>query len=208
MDGGPGAVADYELLELVLFRAIPRRDVKPLAKRLIERFGDFASVVAAEPERLRDVDGLGDAAVTELKVVEAAAMKLAQTRAHGRTSISDWDALVDYCRTAMARREEEQFRVLFLDSKNFLIADEVLGEGTVDQAPVYPRKVLKRALALNATALILVHNHPSGDPTPSPADIAVTKRLVDAASELGVTIHDHIIIGADGEESLGALGHL
>lgn len=206
MDGGPSAVADYELLELVLFRAIPRRDVKPLAKRLIDRFGDFAGVVAAEPHRLHEVEGLGDAAITELKVVEAAAQKLARERAATAPLISSWDALTIYCRTTMGRRGEEQFRVLFLDSKNKLIADEVLGEGTVDQAPVYPRKVVKRALELNATALILAHNHPSGDPTPSQADIEVTRKVCQAAAAVGLTVHDHVIIGADGAESLRSLG--
>ena len=206
MAGGGQAVADYELMELVLFRAIPRKDVKPIAKRLLERFGDFAGAIAAEPQRLREVDGVGEAVVVELKVIEAAALKLARERVSEMPVISSSEALTAYCRAAMGRLGEEQFRVLFLDSKNKLIADEVLGDGTVDQAPVYPRKVMKRALELNAVALILVHNHPSGDPTPSRADVAVTKKLCEAAETFGVKIHDHVIVGADGMESLKGLG--
>lgn len=206
MSGGAGAVSDYELLELILFRAIPRRDVKPIAKAILARFGDLASAIAAEPEQLREIPGLGEAAVVELKIVEAASSKLAETRLRERPLLSSWDAVVAYCRTVMARRGEEQFRVLFLDTKNFLIADELMGAGTIDQAPVYPRQVVKRALSLNAASMILVHNHPSGDPTPSPADIDTTKRLIAAAAALGIAIHDHVIIGADGEESLRSLG--
>lgn len=206
--GGGGAVADYELLELVLFRAIPRRDVKPLARALLTAFEDFCGVLSAPPERLRQVSGVGDAVVTELKVIEAAAHKLAQTRVIDRPAISGWQALVDYCRTTMARRETEQFRILFLDRKNILIADEPQANGTVDHVPVYPREVLKRALELNASALILVHNHPSGDPTPSDADITVTRQIEEAANALSVTLHDHLIIGAREEFSFRSAGYL
>ncbi len=206
--GGGVAVADYELLELVLFRAIPRQDVKPLARALLTAFEDFSGVLSAPPERLRQVSGVGDAVVTELKVVEAAAHKLAQTRVIDRPAITGWQALVDYCRTTMARRETEQFRILFLDRKNILIADEPQAKGTVDHVPVYPREVLKRALELNASALILVHNHPSGDPTPSEADITVTRQIEAAANALSVTLHDHLIIGARDEFSFRSAGYL
>ncbi|MEL7154188.1 MAG: DNA repair protein RadC, partial [Pseudomonadota bacterium] len=166
LKGGADALPDYEMLELVLFRAIPRRDVKPLAHELLKRFGDFNRVVTAPADRLSDVKGVGDAVITELKIVEAAAQRLARSKVMNRQVISSWDALLDYCHTTMAHRETEQFRVLFLDRKNILIADEEQAKGTVDHVPVYPREVVKRALELNASALILVHNHPSGDPTP------------------------------------------
>ena len=178
LSGGSDAVPDYELLELVLFRAIPRRDVKPLARTLLDQFGDFNRVLSAPLDRLRDIDGVGDAVALELKIVEAAAHRLARARVLERHVLSSWDALLTYCRTAMAHAETEQFRVLYLDRQNVLIRDEVQGKGTVDHVPVYPREVLKRALALNASALILVHNHPSGDPTPSDADIAMTRHAV------------------------------
>jgi DNA repair protein RadC len=197
MEGGPDALPDYELLEMVLFRAIPRQDVKPLARRLIERFGGFASVLGAAPARLLEVSGVGPAVVTELKVVQAAAHRLAQARVLNRPVISGWDALVTYCRTVMAHREIEQVRILYLDRKNVLVADEAQGEGTVDHVPVYPREVVKRALELNASALIVVHNHPSGDPTPSEADIAMTSQIDMAANALGLTLHDHLVIGRD-----------
>ena len=164
---GADALTDYELLELVLFRALPRRDVKPLAKALIATFGSFAEVIAAPAARLAEVKGLGEAAITELKIVEAAASRLARGEVQKRPVLSSWTAVLDYCRTAQAFAEKEQFRVLFLDKRNQLIADEVQQTGTVDHTPVYPREVVKRALELSATAIILVHNHPSGDPTPS-----------------------------------------
>ena len=208
MAGGADALPDYELLELVLFRAIPRRDVKPLAKALLAEFGDFCAVVSAPPERLTAVPGAGPAVVCELKLVEAAAHRLAQARVIDRPVISSWQALLDYCRISMAHREMEQFRVLFLDRKNVLIADEVQSRGTVDHVPVYPREVVKRALALNASALILVHNHPSGDPSPSEADIAMTFDIRTAAEALGITIHDHIIVGRTRELSFRTHGYL
>ncbi|MEL6979686.1 MAG: DNA repair protein RadC [Pseudomonadota bacterium] len=197
MGGGLSAVADYELLELVLFRAIPRRDVKPLAKRLIARFGGFAGALSAEPARLREIDGLGEAAILEFKIVEAAAQSLARGRSLGQPVLTAWDAVLEHCRTTMGHGAVEEFRVLFLDRKNRLIADEAQGRGTVDQVAVYPREVVKRALELNASALIVAHNHPSGDPTPSKADIEMTDRLAEAAEAVGLVLHDHVIIGAE-----------
>ncbi len=208
LNGGADAVPDYELLELLLFRAIPRQDMKPLARRLLEHFGDFNAVVSAPPARLRDVDGVGEAVVTELKIVEAAAHRLARSRVLQRQVVSSWEALLDYCQTAMAHRDTEQFRVLFLDRKNVLIADEPQARGTVDHVPVYPREVVKRALELNASALILVHNHPSGDPTPSDADIEMTGQIRLAAEALGITLHDHLVIGRSRELSFRAEGLL
>jgi DNA repair protein RadC len=206
--GGPEAMPDYELLELVLFRAIPRQDVKPLARRLLETFGDFNGVVSAPPARLAEVEGAGEAVVCELKVIEAAAHRLARARVLRRPVLSSWAALVDYCHTAMAHRETEAFRVLYLDRKNVLIADEAQGRGTVDHVPVYPREVVKRALELNASALILVHNHPSGDPTPSEADVQMTYRVRDAAEALGLVLHDHLIVGKSRELSFRSAGYL
>ncbi|HEX9859271.1 MAG TPA: DNA repair protein RadC [Paracoccaceae bacterium] len=208
MEGGAVAMPDYELLELVLFRAIPRQDVKPLARRLLETFGDFNRVVTAPAARLAAVQGVGNAVVQELKIVEAAAQRMMRARVMHRPVLSSWDALLDYCHTAMAHRETEQFRILFLDRKNVLIADEEQGRGTVDHVPVYPREVVKRALELNASALILVHNHPSGDPTPSDADIAMTMQIRDAAETLGLTLHDHLIIGRERELSFKARNYL
>ncbi len=195
MQGGAAAMPDYELLELVLFRAIPRRDVKPLAKRLLAEFGDINAVLAADPARLSRVQGVGAAVVQELKIVEAAAHRMARARVIEKAVLSSWDALLTYCRKAMAHQAIEQFRILFLDRKNILIADEAQQKGTVDHVPVYPREVVKRALELNASAMILVHNHPSGDPTPSDADIAMTGQIIDAASALGIVVHDHLVIG-------------
>lgn len=207
-EGGAAAMPDYELLELVLFRAIPRQDVKPLAHRLIGHFGDFNRVLAAPPARLMEVPGVGEAVVSELKIVEAAAQRMARARVIRRPVLASWEALVDYCHTAMAHRETEQFRVLFLDRKNVLVADEEQGRGTVDHVPVYPREVVKRALELNASALILVHNHPSGDPTPSAADIAMTAQVQAAAEALGLVLHDHLVIGKGRELSLRGEGYL
>ena len=206
--GGPDAVPDYELLELVLFRAIPRRDVKPLAHQLLATFGSFSGVLSAPAERLGKEPNVGESVITELKIVEAAAHRLAQSRILDKPAISGWDALVNYCRTTMAHRDVEQFRILFLDRKNVLIADEAQAKGTVDHVPVYPREVVKRALELNASALILVHNHPSGDPSPSEADIAVTRQIDNAARALSITVHDHLIIGASEEFSFRSAGYL
>jgi DNA repair protein RadC len=206
--GGAAAMPDYEMLELVLFRAIPRRDVKPVAHALLGRFGDFAGVLSAPSERLSEVEGVGSAVITELRVVEAAAHRLAQARVIGRPAISSWAALIDYCRASMAHRGTEQFRVFYLDRKNVLIADEEQARGTVDHVPVYPREVVKRALLLDASALILVHNHPSGDPTPSQADIAMTAEIGRAAEALGLVLHDHVVIGKSSEVSFRADGYL
>lgn len=206
--GGAAAMPDYEMLELVLFRAIPRADVKPLARALMDRFGDFNRVLSADPERLKEVAGIGDSVITDLKIVEAAAHRMARSRVIDRPVMSGWDAVIDYCHTTMAHRETEQFRVFYLDRKNILIADEEQARGTVDHVPVYPREVVKRALELNASALILVHNHPSGDPSPSEADIAMTAQIATAAQVLGLTLHDHIIVGKSRELSLRAEGFL
>jgi DNA repair protein RadC len=202
---GAPALADYELLELLLFRAIPRRDVKPLAKALIARFGSFAEAVAAPVERLREIEGLGEAAVAELKIVAAAAARFARGEVKRRAVLSSWASVLDYCRAAMAFAEREQLRILFLDKRNQLIIDEVQQVGTVDHTPVYPREVIRRALELSATAVILVHNHPSGDPTPSRADIQMTQAIIEVAKPLGIAVHDHIIVGKDGHASLKAL---
>ncbi len=208
MEGGAAALPDYELLELVLFRAIPRQDVKPLARLLLETFGDFNRVISATPARLLMVKGVGDAVVQELKIVEAAAQRLMRAKVINRPVLSSWDALLDYCHTAMAHRENEQFRILYLDRKNVLIADEEQANGTVDHVPVYPREVVKRALEVNASALIMVHNHPSGDPTPSEADISMTLQVQEAAQVLGITLHDHLIIGKSREVSFRSAGYL
>jgi DNA repair protein RadC len=205
MSGGPAALPDYELLELVLYRAFHRGDVKPLAKALIKHFGSFAEVVSASPGRLKEVKGVGDRVVEELKLVQAAALRLSQGAVLNRPALTSWPAVLDYCTASMAYSAKEQFRILFLDRKNVLIADEVQQEGTVDHTPVYPREVIKRALELSATAIILVHNHPSGDPTPSRADIEMTRRIVEAADKLNITIHDHIIIGRNGHASFRSL---
>jgi len=204
-DAGPDALSDYELLELVLFRAIPQRDVKPLAKELIATFGSFAEVVGAPRARLVAMKGLGEAAVNELKIVHAAAQRLAKGELRKRPVLSSWGNVLDYCRTAMAFSDKEEFRLLFLDKRNQLIADEVQQRGTVDHTPVYPREVVKSALELSATALILVHNHPSGDPTPSRADIQMTQAIIDVAKPLGIAVHDHIIVGKEGHASLKGL---
>ncbi len=205
MKAGGTALADYELLELVLFRAIPRRDVKPLAKALIVRFGSFAGVVSARPERLREIKGLGEAAIAELKIVAEAAKRFTKVNVENRPAMGSFTAVLDYCRTAMAYLDREEFRILFLDKKNLLIADEVQSTGTIDHAPVYPREILRRAFELNATAIILIHNHPSGDPAPSQTDIQLTKQIVALGKSLNVAVHDHLIIGRDGFASFRGL---
>lgn len=207
-DGGAAAMPDYELLELLLFRSIPRQDVKPLARRLLDTFGDINRVVTAPVARLVQVPGVGEAVAQDLKIMEAVAQRMMRARVMQRPVLSSWDALLDYCHTAMAHRDTEQFRILFLDRKNVLIADEEQARGTVDHVPVYPREVVKRALELNASALILVHNHPSGDPTPSQADIAMTEQVQLAAQALGIVLHDHLVIGKEREVSFRAQGYL
>ena len=200
---------DYELLELTLFAALPRRDTKPLAKALLARFGSFAEVIAAPaPACCRSCQGVGEAVANHLKIVEAAAQRLAKTKVIGRPALSSWAALLDYCTAAMARAQNEEFRVLFLDRKNVLVADEVQNRGTVDHTPVYPREIVKRALELGASSLILVHNHPSGDPTPSKADIAMTREITAAARALAIAVHDHLVIGRSGHASFKSLGLL
>jgi DNA repair protein RadC len=202
---GAEALSDYELLELVLFRAIPQRDVKPLAKSLIAKFGSFAEAISAPPARLAEVKGLGEASITEFKIVQAAAGRLARGEVRRRPVLSSWSSVLDYCRTSMAFADKEHFRILFLDKRNQLIADEVQQVGTVDHTPVYPREVVKRALELSATALILVHNHPSGDPTPSRADIQMTQSIIEVAGPLGIAVHDHIIVAKEGHASFKGL---
>ncbi len=202
---GPDALSDYELLEMALFPALPRRDTKPLAKALLKQFGSFAEVIHAPVARLREVEGVGEASINQIKLLAAAASRVAKGEIRRKIALSSWDDVIEYCRTGMAFADKEQFRLLFLDKRNQLIADEVQQTGTVDHTPVYPREVIKRALELSATALILVHNHPSGDPTPSQADIHMTKAIVDIAAPLGISVHDHIIVGKNGHASLKGL---
>lgn len=207
-EAGGQALADYELLELALFNSIPKRDVKPLAKDLIARFGDLGRVCSASVDQLTEIKGVGEKTALDLKLLQAVAVRIAREQISGRPVISSWSALLDYCRTALQHASTEEFRVLFLDKKNRLIADEFAATGTVDHAPVYPREIVKRALALDASALILVHNHPSGDPTPSSADIEMTKRLKEAAKPFDIVIHDHLVVGRDKTASFKALGLL
>jgi DNA repair protein RadC len=204
-DNGDAALADYELLELFLFRLIPRRDTKPLAKALIDRFGSLAGVFGAPIHLLQEVKGVGESVATDIKLVSAVAHRMLRSDLKGRMVLGSWSSVIDYCRAAMAHETTEQFRIIFLDKRNQLIADEVQQRGTVDHTPVYPREVVKRALELSATAIILVHNHPSGDPTPSRADIDMTQTIIQTAKPLGITVHDHIIIGKDGHASLKGL---
>ena len=202
---GATALEDYELLEMLLFRSLPRQDTKPIAKALLARFGSFAEVLAAPRSRLKEVSGIGEAAVDDLKAVHAAALRFARGQISERKLLSSWSSVLDYCRSAMAYSEREEFRILFLDKKNGLIADEVQQTGTVDHTPVYPREVVKRALELSSSAIILVHNHPSGDPTPSRADIQMTRQIADVAKPLGIELHDHIIVGRSGHVSFRGL---
>ena len=204
-DHGDTALADYEILELLLFRFIPRRDTKPIAKALIERFGNLASVLGAPPALLQEVDGVGETVALDLKLIATVGHRMLKSELHGKLVLSSWSSVIDYCHAAMAYESREQFRILFLDKRNALIADEVQGQGTVDHTPVYPREVVRRALELSATATILVHNHPSGDPTPSRADSDMTKTIIETARPMGITVHDHIIIGKEGHISLKGL---
>lgn len=199
---------DYELLELLLFRIIPRRDVKPLAKALLARFGDFAAVLGASLERLSETPGCGESVALELKITQAVLLRASRATVRRAPILTSWSALLDYVRLELAHEPREQFRVLFLDRKNQLIADEQMGAGTVDHAPVYPREVMRRALELSASALILVHNHPSGDPKPSMADVTMTRDVVNAAKALGLSVHDHLVIGREGVASFKSLGLL
>ncbi len=205
LTAGPDSVADHELLEMVLFLALPRRDTKPIARALLIRFGSFAGAVSAPAPDLRSIDGLGDAGVAALKTIQAAALRLVRAEIKDRPVLENWDRLLDYLTAVLARERVEHFRVLFLDNRNGLLADEAQARGTVNHTPVYPREVVKRALELHATALILVHNHPSGDPTPSQADIQMTKAIINIATPLGISVHDHIIVGKGGHASLKGL---
>jgi len=205
-NAAPDALPDYELLELILFRTIPQRDVKPEAKELIRIFGSLSAVLNAAPERLREVKGVKDATITDFRILREAGLRLVQARVMKKDVISSWDQLIDYCTAAMAHNTTEQFRILFLDRKNVLIADEVQQKGTIDHTPVYPREIVKRALELNASALILVHNHPSGDPTPSTTDVVMTKQIIGAAKPMNILLHDHLVIGKGSHISFKALG--
>lgn len=206
LKGGADSLHDYELLELYLFRTIPRRDTKPLAKKLIDHFGSFAEAIHAPDHLLREVPGMGDAVITDFRLLSAASLQLVRSEAVKKTVLNSWDELIDYCRAAMAYESREQFRIIFLDKRNKVIADEVQQTGTVDHTPVYIREITKRTLELSATAIILVHNHPSGDPSPSRADIDMTKQIDTVAKGLGIVVHDHIIIAKEGYSSLKALG--
>ncbi len=206
-DMGQG-FSDYELVEMLLFMAHPRGDVKPLAKDLLKRFGGFAELLAAEPDEIRKVTGAKDATVSALKVVQASSLRMMQARLLNRPAIASWQQLLDYCHAAMSREKREQFRIIFLDRKNALIADELQATGTIDHTPVYPREVVKRALDLGASAIIMVHNHPSSDPTPSAGDIEMTREIKESAGRLGITVHDHVIIGRTGHSSLKNMGLL
>ncbi len=205
---GGVALADYELLELALFRSIPRRDVKPIAKALLDEFGDLSRVCGARVEQLTAVTGISEKTALDIKLVQTLAERITREQVTGRTIISSWSALLDYLRVSLQHSPTEEFRVLFLDKKNRLIRDELKAMGTVDHAPVYPREIVKKAIALDASALILVHNHPSGDPTPSQADIDMTRRITDAAQPFDIVVHDHIVVGREQTASFKALGLL
>lgn len=208
LDKGPDSLADYELLELLLALALPRIDVKPLAKNLIKEFGSFAGVIAAETAALAKIKGMGEGAIAGLKTVRAAALLMTKQELIDRPVIGNWQKLLDYCRITLAEEKTEQFYLLFLDHKNALIAHERQQTGTIDHAPVYPREVVKRALELSASAIIMLHNHPSGDPTPSKDDVAMTKVVAAAAEKLGILLHDHVVVGRKGHASLRSLGLL
>lgn len=206
LNAGPDSLPDYELLELLLFMAQPRADTKPIAKELLRKFGSFAEVISADADALRATKGIGDAGVVALKAVQAGAQRLLRTKVKEAPVISSWNALIEYCTAQMAYNATEQFRVLYLDRKNKLIADEAQGEGTVDHTPVYPREVVKRALELNASAVVMVHNHPSGDPKPSRADIDMTRKVKDALGAVNLTLHDHVIVSRGGHVSFKTEG--
>ncbi len=200
------AVPDYELLELFLFRTFPRGDIKPIAKALLTRFGSLGAVATASVEDLRTVPGVGEQAALDLKLLGEVTLRVGRETIRKRTVIGSWSALLAYVKVALANEPREQFRVLFLDNKNQLILDEIQNRGTVDHAPVYAREVMRRALELSASSVILVHNHPSGDPTPSGADITMTREVVDAGRALKISVHDHLVVGREGVASFKALG--
>jgi DNA repair protein RadC len=208
LEGGGDAFLDYELVEYVLGLAIPRKDTKPLAKRLMAEFGSFSALLAASPDELKRVEGLTENAAATLKFIEAAALRSLRTAALDRPVLSGWQALTDYLHASMAHRMTEEFRVIFLNNRNIMVRDEAMGTGTVNAAPVYPREIVKRALELGASGLVLVHNHPSGDPSPSRDDIQMTKAIVEAGKPLGLSVHDHVVIGKSGHASFRALGLL
>ena len=206
IEGGADALPDYELLELILFMAIPRRDVKPIAKDLINQFKDMNGVFSATPLQLQQVKGISETTAIALKSIQAAGLRMLKQDLMARPLLNSWQRLIEYCEATMARETKEHFRILFLNKKNELIADEVQQSGTVDHTPAYPREIMKRALELGATALILVHNHPSGDPTPSQADIDMTKQIINAAQPFEILIHDHLIVSRGGTNSFKTMG--
>lgn len=208
LKGGANALADYEILEFILFSASPRKDVKPLAKELIKRFGSLSGVLNADAENLNELDGVGDAAIAQIKIIQAAALYMLKEEHKKKPVLSNWLSLMDYLRVAMGHLNTEQFRVLFLNAKNELIADEVMQEGTINATPVYPREIIHRALKLGATALIMVHNHPSGDTKPSQSDIDITKQIIAVAEPLSIRVHDHIIVGKSETGSLKSMGYI
>lgn len=208
LKSGADALADYEMLEMLLFLAHPRSDVKPMAKALLERFGNFASVLRAKPNDLLATPGIGKTSIAALKTVQAAALRLVREEVMNKPAVSSWQQLLDYLRASMAHEDKEHFRLLFLDRKNAVIADEAQQSGTIDHAPIYPREVVKRALELGASAIIMVHNHPSGDSTPSKADIAMTQKVQAACQKLGIELHDHVIIAKGGHHSFKSMGLL
>ena len=203
---GADALDDYELLETLLFAFLPRRDVKPIAKALLARFGSLSAIFAADPDDIAKIDGMGETSAAYLKATAALSARAAVVEISAKPIISSWTALVTYVRTQLQHETREQFRVLFLDTKNQLIADEVMSRGTIDQAPVYPREIARRALELAASSLILVHNHPSGDTKPSRADIEITRELIDALIPFDISVHDHLIVGTGGVTSFKSAG--
>lgn len=206
IEAGGDALPDYELLELILFSARPRGDVKPLAKRLLKQFGSFSGVIYASESELRGVDEVGDATIAALKTIRVSAQRMIKSEIGEQTVIQSWSALMDYCKLAMGKNKIEEFRVLFLNHRHALLADEVMQRGTINHTPVYPREIVKRALELGAAAIILLHNHPSGDPTPSKADIDITQKIIEAAATVSVTVHDHVIITETGHYSFKSFG--
>jgi len=206
LDGGGEALADYELVEYLLMLAIPRRDTKPLAKALLREFGGIGPLLTAEPAALMRVDGVGETAAAAIRIAQASALALLRAPVHAQPVLASWQALLDYLRADMAYLAIERVRVLHLNSKNVLIRDEVISEGSIDQAQVHVREVVRRAMDLGSAALILVHNHPSGDPQPSRADIQLTRDIAEAGRRLGIAVHDHLIVGANGTSSLRSLG--